>query len=345
MNVTVTESICCTEDKIDEVNGIIRDVKVLGFESKNGYEYAKEAVKKAAPLYEGVDVNIDHDRKTPGTNRGVKEQWGALKNPKFVESVGVVADLHYLTEHQETKTNLERIRKNMSVGLSHVAEVTMAKSTPKDKRKCVESIERVISVDFVRRPATTKNLFESEGNKMLVKAKELAAKATKEHVRTLLESAVDSIEFESTGDDANDIRLACGLVIESQEKKEADEKDKKSIPDTSEITKLMESQNAVTKSLAESITFLMDKEKTRDKRELIQRVLEANSMTYSDLSPDRQQLLESMKDEESMKRLVGTWPPVVRGRRFVAESGNSKSPLAGQPAKDIVELKKRLQYS
>lgn len=164
---------------------------------------------------------------------------------------------------------------------------------------------------------------------MLVKAKDLAAKATKEHVRVLLESAADTIEFETTGDDQTDVRLATGLVLESQIVPEKKEESQESVT--------LQEQATVIKSLASSVQFLMESEKERAKERQIATVLESHSLVFSDLDPERQKLLREAKDVDTMKLLVATWPPIVRngGRRVFQESQKA---APRQPAKDYQEL-------
>ncbi len=321
--------------KIDEANGIIRDVKVLGIESKNGYTYPLAAQRKAVSLFEGAEVNIDHSpREAALKSRVMIEGWGVIRNPR-VKDDGTYGDLHYLKTHQETERNLERIRKGFRVGLSPVSEVIL--KSPRGGKPYVEEIVNVVSVDFVRRPATTTNLFESERQPMLVKAKDLAAKATKEHVRLLLESAADTIEFESTGDEQNDVRLATGLVLESQviEKKE----EKKEAPAVD--TNALQEQTSLVKSLAVSVQYLMESEKAREKDRQISTVLESHGLVFSDLDPERQKLLREAKDLETMKLMVNTWPPIVRhGNRKVFQESH-KQTTNRQPAKSFQELYER----
>src|SRR5258708_1346534 len=46
---------------IDREAGIIRGVKVIGCDSKNGYSYTKESLNEAVPLFNGAVVNVEHD--------------------------------------------------------------------------------------------------------------------------------------------------------------------------------------------------------------------------------------------------------------------------------------------
>lgn len=44
-------------------DGVVRGVKVLGFESRNNREYNRDAVTAATGLYGGIRVNVDHPLK------------------------------------------------------------------------------------------------------------------------------------------------------------------------------------------------------------------------------------------------------------------------------------------
>ena len=48
-----------TPENIDEENGVIRNVKILGKVSKNKREYSEQSRDDAAKCYEGIGVNVD----------------------------------------------------------------------------------------------------------------------------------------------------------------------------------------------------------------------------------------------------------------------------------------------
>lgn len=172
-------------DRIDTAAGVIRGVKVLGRESKNGRTYSDRALADAARLYEGVQVNFDHDRKEPYRERGLMEGFGVLRD-NAIRADGVYADLHYLTAHPAAPVFVERARRfPKSFGLSHNADGQTSRS---GKKTIVESLDKVTSVDIVSRPATNDGLFESE-NRPVPKT-----------IRQILES-----EFPKTA-------KACGLL-------------------------------------------------------------------------------------------------------------------------------------
>lgn len=153
----LVEAIDYKDCKIDREAGIIREARILGRVSKNGREYSDKALDDAARLYEGVAVMIDHDRKNPGRERGLMESFGEIQNVKRKED-GVYGDLYFLKSHPATPVILESAERFPNkVGLSHNADGSTSR---KNGKTIVESVEEVISVDVVTRPATNKTLFE-----------------------------------------------------------------------------------------------------------------------------------------------------------------------------------------
>jgi hypothetical protein len=147
-----------TGSRVDREAGVIRRVKVLGRESANGRTYSDQAMHDAARLYEGARVNINHDRDKPTRERGLLEEFGTLKNVQLQEG-SVYADLYYIKSHPLAELVLEKAERFPDkIGLSHNAD---GRGQRQAGKFVVESIERVLSVDLVLNPATTKGLFES----------------------------------------------------------------------------------------------------------------------------------------------------------------------------------------
>lgn len=142
--------------------GVIRGVKVLGLESKNGRVYPKETIARAAALYEGAKVNVDH-ADNPGQRRSYSNRIGQIRNLRVGQGdTGLFADFHYNPKHalaEQLAWDADNASEN--VGFSHNV---MARVTKRDGQAIVEEITRVVSVDLVADPATTRGLFESNGN-------------------------------------------------------------------------------------------------------------------------------------------------------------------------------------
>lgn len=160
------------DSAIDRDAGVIRNVRVLGRLSRNrhgeqgvtGTEYTPECMRAAIPLYEGTQVYIDHPAaKSTSANRAVNDGFGVLRNVRY-DNESLIGDLHYRKTHQLANTVLEDAeREDLRVyGLSHNATSSQDRVDRATKRLVIERIESVRSVDLVSRPATNRNLWESE---------------------------------------------------------------------------------------------------------------------------------------------------------------------------------------
>ena len=145
--------------RVDRENGIIRGVKIIGRESRNGREYTRRALQDAAGLYEGMRVNVGHVGR--GEPRKYEDRIGVLRNVRPTADA-VFADFHYNRGHklaEQLAWDAEHSPGN--VGLSHDAEGRLSR---RGGKVVVEAILSVRSVDLVADPATTTGLFESTVN-------------------------------------------------------------------------------------------------------------------------------------------------------------------------------------
>jgi hypothetical protein len=153
--VKLQEHVAWGSPKVDLETGIITGAKLLGRVSKNGREYSDQALNDAVRLYEGATINLDHPT-TPG-NRGFLEGIAVARNVKRGKD-GVYGDLHTIKSHPATPPLLEwASRFPKQFGLSHNADGVEVR---KGGKNVVESLDRVVSIDVVRNPATTGGLFE-----------------------------------------------------------------------------------------------------------------------------------------------------------------------------------------
>lgn len=169
--ISLTESVQQTRGKftVDRASRTIKNAKFIGYESQNkhghadvdGSEYVREGIREAKPLYEGAQVYLDHPAGRNGrAERSVRDLAGRLANNRD-EAEGGFTDIrcnstaagNLLLDLAESDPE--------SFGLSHNAE---GKSRVDRKRRkvVIESIDKVHSVDVVTRPATTKNVRESQ---------------------------------------------------------------------------------------------------------------------------------------------------------------------------------------
>lgn len=145
--------------QVDPKAAVIRGVKILGLQSRNGRTYLAEALEKAAPLYEGAKVNVNHPKGSPNAPRDYQDRIGAIRNVVVRPGEGLFGDLHFNPKHalaEQLMWDAEHLPEN--VGFSHNVE---ARTRREADQVVVEAILRVQSVDLVADPATTRGLFES----------------------------------------------------------------------------------------------------------------------------------------------------------------------------------------
>ncbi len=145
--------------RVDRTQSLIRGVKILGLESRNGRSYMPEALAAAAALYEGAKVNVNHPRAAAAAPRDYQDRLGSICGVSFRSGEGLFADLHYNPKHalaEQLAWDAEHAPEH--VGFSHNVE---ARTAQREGRTVVEAILTVQSVDLVADPATTSGLFEA----------------------------------------------------------------------------------------------------------------------------------------------------------------------------------------
>lgn len=145
--------------RVDRRQGVIRGVKILGLESRNGRTYRPEALADAVPLYEGAKVNVNHLKENLSGPRDYRDRIGVIRGVA-ARPEGLFADFHFNPKHalaEQLIWDAEHAPEN--VGFSHNVE---ARTGRQGDRVVVEAILRVESVDLVADPATTRGLFESQ---------------------------------------------------------------------------------------------------------------------------------------------------------------------------------------
>jgi len=145
--------------RVDRPSGVIRGVKVLGLESRNGRTYLPEALCEASPLYEEAKVNVNHPKGNPTGPRDYQDRIGVIRNVSVRPGAGLFADFFFNPKHalaEQLMWDAEHAPEN--VGFSHNVEARLSR---RGDQVVVEAITRVQSVDLVADPATTRGLFES----------------------------------------------------------------------------------------------------------------------------------------------------------------------------------------
>jgi len=146
--------------RIDRASGLLRGIKLLGLTSRNGREYPDAVLQRAARLYEGAKVNVNHPKGHPLAPRDYQDRLGTIRNVEARTGEGLFGDLQFNPKHalaEQLLWDAEHAPEN--VGLSHNVQARTAK---RGDQLIVEDILAVQSVDLVADPATTRGLFESE---------------------------------------------------------------------------------------------------------------------------------------------------------------------------------------
>jgi hypothetical protein len=216
---------------VDRDAGVIRNVKILGYESKNGRRYTAEAMKRAINLYEGVRCNIDHPhvlgKEKPDAPRSSYDRFGRLINVRYVEGQGLFGDLEYLKSHPMAPRVMEAAERMPDLfGLSHNAE---GKGDTENGVFVVHEIVELRHVDLVPDAATNQSLAESYDpmsweTELLQKANaspRLTAKS-KRILQTVLEQ--EGTHDEGADDHRGHILKAIHSLLTSEEDEDAHEK-------------------------------------------------------------------------------------------------------------------------
>lgn len=144
--------------RVDRAAGVIRGVKLLGLNSRNGRRYREEALSGAIGLYEGAKVNINHPKGHPLSPRDYQDRLGVVRGVEFRTGEGLFGDLHFNPKHalsEQLVWDAEHAPQN--VGMSHNV---LARTKRDGEETVVEAITKVQSIDLVADPATTSGLYE-----------------------------------------------------------------------------------------------------------------------------------------------------------------------------------------
>jgi len=199
---TITESLSNNVSVVRE-EGVIKNVKLIGFESKNGRSYPPSVLKAAVHLYEGAKVNIDHPERDPAQPRKYSERFGVIRNVRFVEGQGNFGDFHFNPKHSLAEQVCWDAEHNPeALGFSHNAFLKVG--SVKQGKEVIEQIVSIRSMDLVADPATTKSLFESEeypmGEETPVVGSTDPAEAIKSAFKQMILAAIDdqSLDMKAT---------------------------------------------------------------------------------------------------------------------------------------------------
>lgn len=149
--------------RIDRTAGLIRDVKLMGLESKNKRRYH---IPNPA-LFEGVQVRIDHHGKEGRTDElltdpSFKDIWATTQNIT-VSPEGVRGDLKYNPKHPWMESILWWAENTPTVG--GFSPINWGLHSHQGDETIIDIVE-VESIDLVDKPATTNGLYERENDTM-----------------------------------------------------------------------------------------------------------------------------------------------------------------------------------
>lgn len=285
--------------RVDRQQGVVRGVKILGLQSRNGRTYRPEALAAAVPLYEGARVNVNHPKGGPHAPRDYQDRIGQIRNVAAGRD-GLFADLHFNPKHalaEQLIWDAEHAPEN--VGFSHNVE---ARTSRRGERVVVEAIVRVESVDLVADPATTRGLFESAGDG----------------------AGTGSDPHEAAGS-AQPVALAEATLQTL----------KKERPDLVEM--ILQEQVAAVSRLEAELERLRAAEALEEKKRRVRQLLDEYELPDPDaaegwakalLSPRFLESLLAAADEQAMRRLVEDRAAIARAVVAGAAAG---SPLGGRP--------------
>lgn len=145
--------------RVDREQGVLRGVKLIGLESRNGRRYRESTLDQATSLYEEAKVNVNHPKGGPLSPRDYQDRLGVIRGVELRTGEGLFGDLHFNPKHllaEQLVWDAEHNPRN--VGFSHNV---LARLSRESEVAIVEEITRVLSVDLVADPATTRGIFEN----------------------------------------------------------------------------------------------------------------------------------------------------------------------------------------
>jgi hypothetical protein len=153
-----------TEQNVAVEGDVLKNVVLHGPVSTNGNEYSLDAMRSLVPLLEGRDVYVNH--RVGKKARDVDERFGHAQNVRVVEHdhdgrPRVRGDLHFMRSHKDCAQIIEAYTKGAPYyGTSIVADGTGRQD---GRKRFVEQVTRVASLDLVDRAATGSLVEQDEG--------------------------------------------------------------------------------------------------------------------------------------------------------------------------------------
>lgn len=148
-------------NRVDEAEGVIYDVLVLGLKARNRRHYLEEAREEAVTkgTYEGLDVYIGPHKKSRFSKRSPRDHAGQLEGIYKLPNGEIRAKKLVVNKASDGgKLALEIAKKfPKAFGLSHHADV---QGVEIDGEKYISRILEASVVDIIKDPGTTDGVFE-----------------------------------------------------------------------------------------------------------------------------------------------------------------------------------------
>lgn len=315
---TITESLSSSV-KVDREAGVIRGVKLIGFESKNGRYYPPAVLKSAVSVYEGSKVNIDHPEKEPTQARKYGERFGVIRNVHHKEGQGNFGDCHFNPKHRLAEQVCWDAEHNPeALGFSHNALLRVG--SPKGGKEMVEEILSIRSMDLVADPATTKSLFESE--EVINMDPEVTPTPSDTDPKTAMKGAFRQMIMAAVDDESLDMKATMKKIAEimkAQEKLMGGGASSTPVDEKDDAEESVQFKNQLA-LLTEQLNQYKAREAQTQRTEAIHKELAAagldakNPRHVSELFSKQLSAIESVQDREALIKdraaLVGSTKPL-----------------------------------
>ena len=274
--------------EFDDEKKVIRNVVLLGEESKHGYKYSLSGMKEAVPLYDGTQVFINHpnDDEERAGRRDLMKLAGKVESPSFTEG------------ENKVKGNVVLLNDQFGLKFFNIAK-TMPEAAGcsqnaigrfNEERTCVEEIKKVFSVDLVASPATTKSVFEGINNK----------------------SNVETNKMEYSDIDLTELRLRRTDIIETLVNEGKSSRDE-------EVKILTEERDKIKKE-NDDFKAIEETDKVRQSIDKMLKEAELDGSLTTDIFIES---LVNAKDDETRKNLIEDRKGMKKEKTGVYNSGES----------------------
>lgn len=180
---------------IDREKSVVGNVKLMGWESKNGRQFGEQARRAFLEGANGASVNLNHHATDLSAPRDIRDRFGKVLNPRM-EADGIFGDIQFNPKHEHAEAflwNAEHSPESCGISPVYAPQKT---SRTREGKLFIESLKSVRSYDLVADPATTASLKESIGDTSMSEAllaETLAAKTDLEKQVTALTAQVGEL--------------------------------------------------------------------------------------------------------------------------------------------------------